>query len=273
MVSFSVASMFFHEYTVKEIFSFVSRAGLNAMEFWLETPHFWLRDLPVNEVIACRNEHPELATLNVHAPILDLNPCSINPDVAQVSVEYSVRAITIAEQMGAHILTVHPGRRTAKRPPGPADFKRFDHFVSAIREVATSNSIKIGMENMEPTVNSLLCTPERMRSLLDEEPWLFFTLDVAHAMAKSADEPVRYIELCSDRMINVHLSRFDNGKAHYPLDRHTSMATVMESLKVHRFKGSLTLEIEDLNLQHPLSHEEKISLLARDCAFMKECME
>ena len=55
MVSFSVSSMFFHEYTVNEIFSFVSRSGLNAMEFWLETPHFWLRDLPVDEVIVCRN--------------------------------------------------------------------------------------------------------------------------------------------------------------------------------------------------------------------------
>jgi len=273
MVSFSVASMFFHEYTINEIFSFVSRAGLNAMEFWLETPNFWLRDLPVNEVIAGRNEHPELGILTVHAPILDLNPCSINPDVAQISVEYSVRAVTIAEQLGAHILTVHPGRRTAKRPPSPADFKRFDHFVSTMREVATSNSIKIGMENMEPIVNSLLCTPERMRSLLDEEPWLFFTLDVAHAMAKSADEPARYIELCSDRLINVHLSRFYNGKAHYPLDRDTSMATVMESLKENHFKGSLTLEIEDLNLPRPLTYEEKIALLARDCTFMRECMD
>jgi sugar phosphate isomerase/epimerase len=272
MVSYSVSSMFFHEYTVNEIFSFVPRSGLNAMEFWLETPHFWLRDLPVNEVIANRNEHPELGTLTVHAPILDLNPCSINPDVARVSVEYSLRAVRLAEQMGAHVLTVHPGRRTAKRPPSTADFKRFDHFVSALREVAMNNSIKIGMENMEPIVNSLLCTPERMRSLLDEEPWLFFTLDVAHAMAKSDDEPIRYIELCSDRLINVHISRFDRGKAHYPLDRHTSMANVMGSLKEHKFKGSLTLEIEDLNLPHPLSYEEKIELLARDCAFMRECM-
>ncbi len=68
-------------------------------------------------------------------------------------------------------------------------------------------------------------------------------------------------------------SRFYNGKAHYPLDRDTSMATVMESLKEHHFKGSLTLEIEDLNLPHSLSYEEKIALLARDCAFMRECME
>ena len=125
--------------------------------------------------------------------------------------------------MGAHILTVHPGRRTAKRPPSSADYARFDHYVSLLREAATRNSIKIGMENMEPIVNSLLCTPERMRSLLDEEPWLFFTFDVAHALSGSDDDAIRYIELCHERLVNVHLSRFDLGKAHYPLDRHDSM--------------------------------------------------
>jgi len=272
MVSFSVASMFFHEYTISEIFSFVSRTGLNAMEFWLETPHFWLRDLPVNEVIACRKEHPGISPITVHSPILDMNPCSINPDVARVSVDYAVRSLAIAEQMGARILTVHPGRRTAKRPPSAADFARFDHYVSALREAAKQHGLKIGMENMEPIVNSLLCTPERMRGLLDEEPWLFFTLDVAHAMAKSEEETIRFIELCHDRLINVHISRFDHGKAHYPLDRSPSMERVMESLKDHHYDGSLTLEIEDLNLD-PLTSEEKIALLARDCAFMQECME
>jgi sugar phosphate isomerase/epimerase len=273
MVLYSVASMFFHEYTVNEIFHFVSRSGLNAMEFWLETPHFWLRDLPVDEVISCRDAHPGIATLTVHSPILDLNPCSINQEVARVSVEYAVRSITIAGQLGAQVLTVHPGRRTAKRPPSNADYARFDHYVSVLRDAAKGNPLKIGMENMEPMVNSLLCTPERMRTLLDEEPWLFFTLDVAHAMAKSDSEAIRYIELCHDRLVNVHISRFDQGKAHFPLERHASMATVMESLKDHHYNGSLTLEIEDLNLGRALSYDEKIALLERDCAFMKECME
>jgi sugar phosphate isomerase/epimerase len=273
MVSFSVATMFFHEYTIEEIFTFVSRAGLDAMEFWLETPHFWLRDLPVDEVIACRKQHPDLATVTVHAPILDLNPCSINPEVAQVSVEYAVQSVAIAGQMGAGVLTVHPGRRTAKRPPGNADFARFDHYISALRKAATTDSLKICMENMEPVVNSLLCTPERMRTLLDEEPWLFFTLDVAHALAKSEDEPDRYIELCYDRLANVHISRAQGKTLHLPLDRDPVMATVMESLKDHRYNHSLTLEIEDLNFDRPLTADEKIKLLARDCAFMHECMD
>jgi len=243
------------------------------MEFWLETPHFWLRDLPVDEVISCRDEYPGIATLTVHSPVLDLNPCSINPEVARVSVAYAVRSIAIAGQLGARVLTVHPGRRTAKRPPSNADYARFDHFISVLREEAKGSSLKIGMENMEPIVNSLLSTPERMRSVLDEEPWLFFTLDVAHAMAKSDTEAIRYIELCHERLVNVHISRFDHSRAHLPLERHASMAAVMESLKDHHYDGSLTLEIEDLNFGRTLSSDEKIAVLAQDCLFMHECME
>lgn len=272
MVPVAVSSMFFHEYTTPEIFRFVSRAGLDAIEYWLETPHFWLRDLPIPEVVACRKTHPELPTLTVHAPILDLNPCSINPDVAEISIRYAVRSIAIAEQLGARVLTVHPGRRTAKRPPGAADFTRFEHYLSALRDAATQNSLKIGMENMEPAVNSFLCTPERVRQLLDDEPWLFFTLDVSHALAKSEEEPLRYIELCHDRLANVHLSRKEGKTLHLPLDQRPLMATVMHALKDAGYGGPLTLEIDDLNFPHLLSAEEKIAVLSRDRAFMHECM-
>jgi len=83
------------------------------VEYWLETPHFWLRDLPAAEVIAAKEAHPGIHTLTVHTPVLDLNPCSINPDVAEVSVAWAVRSLEMAQELGATVLTVHPGRRTA----------------------------------------------------------------------------------------------------------------------------------------------------------------
>ena len=272
MVSFGVSSMFFHEYTSAEIFSFAERAGLDALEFWLETPHFWLRGLPVDEVIACRRAHPLITSLTVHAPILDLNPCSLNPEVADVSIGYAVRSIAIAETLGARVLTVHPGRRTAKRPPGSADFARFARYITALREAAQKNDLRIAMENMEPKVNSLLCTPERMRTVLDEEPWLFFTLDTSHALAQSEDVAIQYIELCADRLVNVHISRVDGAKLHRPLDRSQLIARILTALQDHHFTGSLTLEIEDLTFDRALSAEEKIAILARDCTFMHECI-
>lgn len=272
MVPLGVSSMFFHEYTTPEIFRFVSQAGLDAIEYWIETPHFWLRDLPVQEVLSSRDEYPEIKTLTVHAPILDLNPCSINPDVAEVSIDYAVRSVEIAHEMGARVLTLHPGRRTAKRPPGEADFARFSRYISIVREAAMKDSLKVSVENMEPAVNTFLCTPERVRQLLDEEPWLSFTLDVAHALAQDTTEPMRYIELCGDRLANVHISYRDGKTPHLPLNRKPLMADVMEALKVIGYRGPLTLEIDDLNFRKPLLAEEKVGLLSRDRAFMQECM-
>jgi len=271
MPVFAVSSMFFHEYPCPEIFSYVSAAGLTGMEFWVETPHFWLRDCPVDEIVACMQDHPEFRAINVHAPILDLNPCSVNPRVAAVSIEYAVRSLRLAERLGAGILTVHPGRRTAKRPPSDADFVRFEHYITALREAAKKTIVKVSMENMEPIVNSLLCTPQRMRELLDDEPWLSFTLDVAHAIAGSPDDLFRYIELCGDRLANVHISRAEGKRLHLPLDNSPAMAQVVLALRDHGYNGPLTLEIEDLNFGRPLTSQEKISLLAADRAFLEHC--
>jgi sugar phosphate isomerase/epimerase len=176
-------------------------------------------------------------------------------------------------RLGADTVTVHPGRRTAKRPPSPADFIRFDHYIGELRKAAEKNDIKICMENMEPVVNNLLCSPEKMRVLLDNEPWLYFTLDVSHALLNNEHEPGRFIDLCHDRLRNVHISRIEQGKPHFPLDRNPLMAVVMENLKDHGFSGSLTLEIEDLTFDRLLSSQEKVSVLSRDCAFMRESMQ
>jgi sugar phosphate isomerase/epimerase len=276
MVSFGVSSMFFHEYTTPEIFSFIERANLDAIEFWLETPHFWLRGLPVDEVIVCQREHPHISTVTVHAPVLDLNPCSLNPEVAEVSIGYAVRSIGIAEALGAKVITVHPGRRTARREPGAADQVRFARYLSVLRDETLKNDLRVArvaMENMEPAINSLLSTPERMRAVLDEEPWLSFTFDTSHALAGSEDVAMQYIELCADRMVNVHISRIEGKILHCPLDRSPVISRILTALKDYHFKGSLTIEIEDLIFNRVLSSAEKIGVLARDASFLHECMD
>jgi sugar phosphate isomerase/epimerase len=272
MTAFGVSSMFFHEYTSTEIFSFAAQAGLDGVEYWLETPHFWLRDLPAGEVLAAKKAHPEIHTLTVHTPVLDLNPCSINPDVAEVSVAWAVRSLETAQALGAAVLTVHPGRRTAKRPPGDADFARFDQYIGTLREAALRDSVTIAIENMEPAVNSLICTPERMREVLDREPWLKFTLDTSHALAASEETVMEYIRLCGDRLANVHISRVEQGRLHFPLDRSPVIGRILAALRDRHYAGGLMLEIDDLTFGRPVTSSEKIAILSRDNAFMRACM-
>jgi sugar phosphate isomerase/epimerase len=272
MVHFSVSSMFFHEYPLEEVFDFIGETGLDAIEFWPETPDFWVRGQPMQELHACLRNHPELSHNTVHTPILDLNPCSINPGVAGLSSDHAIDSFRLAEAINATVFTFHPGRRTAKRVPSSADFERFDHLIDRMRCVSRGSAVRVAIENMELKVNSLLCTPEGARELLDKEPWLFFTLDVSHAMGVSLDEVIRYIDLCHDRLVNIHLSRSNGPSMHLPVEGSQDIVTVLHALREYRYQGNLTLEIEDRNFDHEYSSEEKCNLLMRELSFMKECI-
>jgi len=269
MVYIAVSTMFFHEYPLGEGFDAVAEAGLDGIEFWVETPHFWLKGHPMGELRARLGEHPGFCPVNVHAPILDLNPCSVNPRVAQASLSYIAEAVGLAEGIGAKVVTVHPGRRTAKRPPGAPEYDRFERLISLLRKNIAGRRVRISMENMERGVNALLSRPEEVREVLDREPWLSFTLDVSHAMAHSAEEVGRFIRLCGDRMVNIHLSRSEGGKTHLPLDGGPRARGVLRTIDRAGYDGPLTLEIEDRNFDHDLSLEEKIALLVRETSFIR----
>ena len=264
--------MFFHEYPLDEIFDLVAGAGLDTLEFWVETPHFWIRGQPIAELEACISHHHGMVPLSVHAPVLDLNPCSINPRVAEVSIEYTLSAISLADRIRAAVVTVHPGRRTAKRPPSGPDFRRFDHYLSVLADHAKRMEVRIAIENMEEKVNALICTPESARDLLDQEPWLSFTLDVSHAMGASAGTVARYIELCSDRLAMVHLGLAQDGTMHLPVDLSPETAPILGWLSDAGYDGIITFEIEDQTFDHALSSEEKILLLSRQASFVRSSL-
>ncbi|MDD1659952.1 MAG: sugar phosphate isomerase/epimerase [Methanomicrobiales archaeon] len=271
MIPVFASSMFFHEYPVDEIFDAVEAAGLDGIEFWLETPHFWLQGLPAGDLRAAIRSHPRIPSLHIHAPVLDLNPCSINPDVAEASRRWAAEAVKLAEQVGAPVVTVHPGKRTAKRAPMADDYRRFARYLAVLREAAAGSRVKVAMENVEPTVNAMMATPEEARYLLDREGWLSFTLDLSHAMNHSPALLTRFVETCGDRLVNVHVSRAVDGVSHLPLDGDPFVGRVLEAIAGGGYDGPLTLEIEDQNLAHDLSLEEKIQLLAGEAAFLRRC--
>jgi len=271
MIPVSASSMFFHEYPLDEIFDAVEEAGLDGIEFWLETPHFWLQGLPDGELVAALRSHPRISSLQIHAPVLDLNPCSINPDVAEASRRWAVAAVELAARVGAAVVTVHPGKRTAMRPPMADDYRRFGRYLSVLRDAASGRPVTIAMENVEPRVNAIIATPDEARNLLDREGWLSFTLDISHAMNHSPGLLTGFVETCGDRLANVHVSRAADGVMHLPLEEDPVVGAVIRAIARGGYRGPLTLEIEDQNLAHELSLEEKIQLLAGEAEFLRRC--
>lgn len=261
--------MFFHEYSCAEIFRFAGRAGCTSLEFWPETPDFWLNGKDPKVILRLIDQHPELGPLTIHAPVLDLNPCSVNPDVASVSAKNTIEAIDLAKDLDAAVVTIHPGRRTAKRPAGERDLERFEKYIRAVGDACRTTGVKAALENMPPKVNSLFSTPREMRDVLDREEWLYFTFDIAHATIKDQTSVTEFIESSFERIVNIHLSRNSETQSHLPLEHDPFTGEILEMLSGMDYDGYLTLEIEDLNYGKPLTSDEKISIARDDLKFIR----
>ncbi len=254
--------MFFHEYALASIFSGIPDAGLDTVEFWLETPSFWTTGRNISELKNALDEFPSLSPVTVHAPTLDLNPVSINPEVAAVSVDAVCSAILTADDIGAEVITIHPGRRTAKRPPSRADMHRFAIYMEAVEAASRGLSVAVAIENMEPKINSLLSTPEAMRDALDEYPHLSFTFDYAHACIGGEELAEEFARLNCDRIRNIHASYGSPALMHAPLGGTEKMEGLIRILASVEYDGPVIFEIEDLALPDRLSYREKCALIA-----------
>jgi sugar phosphate isomerase/epimerase len=273
MPEYSVSSMYFHEYKINEIFEFASDAGCSSMEFWLETPDFWLNGLPVENLKEIITQQKKLRQITVHSPVLDLNPCSVNPDVAEVSIESAEKSIKIAEEIDAHIITIHPGKRTAKRPPGERDKQRLCHYLQRVKKTQEEKEIKVAIENMQPKVNALLYSTETMEEILENEKWLYFTFDIAHAIKNSKREAIKFVDLFFEKIENIHVSGVKGEKTHTLPKNCGDTKEVLIYLSDCGYNKHLTLEIEDLNFKRYLDAKEKITLLTEQIEFMENIFE
>lgn len=273
MATVGASTMFFHEYTVDTIFDALTEAGCDAVEFWLETPSFWLKGLPSKVLLDAIHTHPALHSVSIHAPVLDLNPCSVNPDVAEVSIRWACRAISIARQINACAVTIHPGRRTAKRPASFADLKRLEHYLTEVKTCAASADIPIALENMEKKINSLFPAPYDLISLLERETWLSFTLDIAHTFTGNPGDAAEYIEHLCNRIAVVHVSAVIDGRMHCRTKDNQDVAHILTLLAENGYSGPLILEIEDLTFQPELLLSKKIEILSEETAWVRNFFE
>ncbi len=262
MYKLEASSMFFHQYKTPEIFAAMRKAGLDSVEFWMETPEFWMAGADVDELLEEKRKHPNLFPIAMHAPIFDLNPCSFNPKVAALSADCTISCIEMLEALGGGIVTIHPGKRTAKRPVTHLDKERFHQYLDRLADV--SSKVTIALENMPPAVNAHMITAPELREVLDEYAWLSFTWDYAHAQA--AGDPFSFPELCGDRMVNIHASLGRDGAMHTPLWNTLEGDALKQYLADIQYSGRVTFEFEDLRFGE-LGLADKQDIIAREVRY------
>lgn len=266
----SCSSLFLWEYPVCDIMDILRKAGINSVEFWAETPFFWIGrndETKLAELIESISIMPNGCTM--HAPIMDLNPSSYNDLVHEATIKETLWSLELAEIIGARIVTIHPGKRTAHRKPTNKDWEKFMKYLEISTRKARSLGIGLSLENSMPAVQSMCSDPGEMKEVLDQFPGLFFTFDVVHAFMGSPEAALSFINELGDKIRNVHIGAPHNGKPHYPVRYEKKMDIVLRHLRDSGYKGDLTIEIDDKIYPGPLSREEKIKELTDERKYIE----
>ena len=270
----SCASLFLWEYSVYDIVNILLEAGINSIEFWAETPDFWkdrFDELALAALEETISMMPEGCTL--HAPVLDLNPSSINDNVHEATIKETLWSLDLAKNIGARVVTIHPGKRTVHRAPTDEDREKFLKYLLVSTKKADSLGIQLSLENSMPGVQSMCSRPDEMKSVLTKFPGLYFTFDVVHAFIQSPDIAMSFIDELSDRIINVHVGSPHNGKPHYPSHRQKNMGALLRALKDSGYSGDMTIEIDDQRYSGKLSREDKVLELREEREYLEEIFD
>jgi sugar phosphate isomerase/epimerase len=256
----SASSMFLWDLDPGGMADVIGRAGLKEIEFWAETPWYWEGGRREEQAEEIKRALGGLR-MTLHAPVMDLNPTSYNDLVCQATIAESLWAIDLAEFLGAEVVTIHPGKRTAKRPVRDAERQKLRKYLVACLDRAEEMGIFLALENLEPAPWNICADPEEMAQFLSELP-LDMTLDISHA-TPPLSRAMAFVEILGDRILNVHVSATKGGIRHLP-PSDESVDRILTALRDVGYGGPLTLELDDKKFPKTLSKDDKVRVLRRE---------
>ncbi|AEF97116.1 sugar phosphate isomerase/epimerase family protein [Methanotorris igneus] len=261
----SCTTLFFWEYPIEEIADIFKSVGLKSMEFFPENPEFWDKRFDEDYLKEIKSILSKFY-LTIHAPYIELNPSSTNPYIQEATIKETLWAIDLANFLGAEVLTIHPGKRPTKRPPTMEEYEKFYHYLDVCIPYAEEKSVTLSLENMPKLVNYICHSVEEIKQII-ERYRIGLTLDFAHAKENAE----RFVEELHEYIKNTHISGVCDGREHYPLyHSQIDFSPYIKKLVDYGYKGSLVIEINDLNYNKELSKEEKISELLKEIEYLEK---
>ncbi|MDH3364584.1 MAG: sugar phosphate isomerase/epimerase [Thermoplasmata archaeon] len=184
-------------------------------------------------------------SFQVHAPMSDVNIGSVYEPMRAVAVKEIVGAIEACRELGASLITVHPGFihgiAFLAKDKVVVQTKR---SLAELAPVAADNSVNLAVENMPKGINATCITAKELIEVI-AGPNLGVCFDMGHAnTAGQIDDFLRHAEL----ILNVHLHNNDGTwDQHNAIDEGTAdVAAVLDSIDRSGYSGNYIIEANDL---------------------------
>ncbi len=235
---FGSSTMFLREQPVTAALDLIAHTGFAAAEVWIE--HIWHSGETIEEI---RQRAEALGlVLSVHAATYDINICSSNSGIQRESRRQVVESLQIAAQLGAHIVTVHPGRYSSSRDADGAYWDTLVEAVAQFDETAAYYGLRLGIEGMENRPREFFVRPNDFQRLFDH-PWktIGLTIDIAHA--QTVMNPLEYLDrISAPQIAHVHCSDNSQEHTHLPLGSGTlDLPNALAALR-RKYDGWVSLE-------------------------------
>lgn len=247
-MDFLFSSNILTDYSLRTAIETFAEEGVTGIEIWVE--HLWKEESSLCQLRQLLDSLKLNRTL--HAPTRDINITSSNPGIRGESVSQTFEALEIAKELGAEVVTIHPGHMSSSKDT-PRDY--FGEHVEIFQSIGTrarSLELKVAIEVMEKKPLELITTPDQMNALLEKVDMdcVGTTFDIAHAAScfkNSVDEGKlnhRIVEYMKNlkKIFNVHISNASREKVHLPLLRgEYDFLPVLKELASF-YEGSVTIE-------------------------------
>ncbi len=229
------------DYSLGKTIDILHDIGYEAVELWVDD---LLHANTSEKEIIKRLEQYEMHK-SVHLLTEDLNIASFNEGIRKESIYQQKEGIKRAAEIGAKVVTLHPGRKTAKTRTMEEAWKVQLDAIAELAQTAKQQKVTLCVEGMEKLAGEFVQTIVDLKRILDycNDSKLAVTLDVAHLQTIGNPKQMISEAVCLNIGI-VHISQATNEKPHLPVfseEGEVSFIDVFHELK-HVYDGALIIE-------------------------------
>jgi sugar phosphate isomerase/epimerase len=231
----AISSLLFTSQSLARVIDLARDFGISWLEVWSE--HFWRDD----DGHLLQKIKKSGLDISVHGPTGDINITSKNPGIREESLRQVLQGVEEAAEMGARVITVHPGFLTGRQDVPESIW---DLQVEAFRRIAKKGKdlgVLIAMETMEKKAKEVVIHPDLANEVIDavnmDNFGITFDISHAHTVMDVADF-IRRLR----RIVHIHISDTKSGKVHVQMgEGEIAFGPVLHALR-EKYDGALVIE-------------------------------
>ncbi len=244
-------------YSFAEAVSRLAAIGYRGVEIMADVPHVWPAYLLPEQKQAIRQtlQQHHMAISNINAFMMHAvndrrqkywHPSWIEPDVhyRQVRIDHTMRALSLAKELGAVCITTEPGGPVEPGQSWKAALHLFVEMLKPVLEHAEKEGVLL---LIEPEPGLLIETADQFEELMQhlDSPAVGLNFDIGHAFCVG-DDPGPTLERLASWVRHIHLEDIAATRVHahlIPGEGAIDFASVFAAMQKIGYRGWVTIEL------------------------------